>query len=43
MVDPGRFQYTVCTGLFTGIEMQETANLALDIGFVAAFLEAPGK
>ena len=38
-----RFQHTVGTGLLAGIQMQETADLALHIGLMAALLEAAGK
>ena len=38
-----RFQHAEGTGLLTGVEVQESANIPFHVGLVAAFLEATGK
>ena len=43
MTGPGRLQHTVGAGLFTRIQVQESADVAFDIGLVAALLETPCK
>ncbi len=43
MANARGLEHTVCTGLLAGVEVQEAANIAFDVGFVTALLEATGK